>query len=46
MSSTAFDTRRASTTPDLIAADGCEARVLCAIGRDGHLSICKTASDC
>ena len=35
MSSTAFDTRRASTTPDVIATDGCEVRVLCATLRGG-----------
>src|SRR5437016_14059082 len=35
MSSTAFDTRRASTAPDIIATDGCEVRVLCATPRGG-----------
>ncbi len=35
MSSTAFETRRASTTPDVIATDGCEVRVLCATARGG-----------
>src|SRR6266699_3491657 len=35
MSSTAFDTRRASTAPDIIATDGCEVRVLCATSRGG-----------
>ena len=35
MSSTAFDTRRASTAPEIIATDGCEVRVLCATPRGG-----------
>src|SRR5437773_690644 len=33
MSSTAFDTRRASTASDAIAPDGSEVRVLCATAR-------------
>ncbi len=33
MSSTAFDTRRASAAPDVIAPDGSEVRVLCATAR-------------
>ena len=33
MSSTAFDTRRASTAPEIIATDGCEVRVLCGTSR-------------
>ena len=35
MSSTAFDTKRASTAPDVIATDGCEVRVLCSLPRGG-----------
>ena len=35
MSSTAFDTRRASTAPEIIATDGCEVRVLRATSRGG-----------
>jgi mannose-6-phosphate isomerase-like protein (cupin superfamily) len=35
MASTAFDTRRASTAPDVIATDGCEVRVLCSLPRGG-----------
>src|SRR5437588_9148379 len=35
MPSTAFDTRRASIAPDVIATDGCEVRVLCASPRGG-----------
>src|SRR5260370_22491159 len=33
MSSTAFDTRRASAAPDVIAPDGSEVRVLCTTAR-------------
>src|SRR6266853_3835797 len=35
MSSTAFDTKRIAVTPDVIATDGCEVRVLCATSRGG-----------
>jgi mannose-6-phosphate isomerase-like protein (cupin superfamily) len=35
MSSIAFDTKRISATPDVIATDGCEVRVLCATSRGG-----------
>jgi len=35
MSSTAFETKRISDAPDVIAPDGCEVRVLCATPRDG-----------
>ena len=35
MSSTAFDTKRIGTAPDVIATDGCEVRVLCALPRGG-----------
>src|ERR1700724_3869293 len=35
MPSTAFDTRRASATPDVMATDGCEVRELCSLPRGG-----------
>jgi len=35
MSSIAFDTKRISVAPDVIAPDGCEVRVLCATPRGG-----------
>ncbi len=35
MSSTAFDTKRSDTAPDVIATDGCEVRVLCSLPRGG-----------
>src|SRR5260370_31738796 len=35
MSSTAFDTKCIGATPDVIATDGCEVRVLCATSRGG-----------
>ena len=35
MSSTAFDTKRIGPAPEIIATDGCEVRVLCALPRGG-----------
>ena len=35
MSSTAFETKRIAVAPDVIATDGCEVRVLCAVSRGG-----------
>ena len=35
MSSTAFDTKCIGATPDVIATDGCEVRVLCSLPRGG-----------
>src|SRR5690349_13240109 len=43
MSSTAFATRRASITPDAIAPDGSEVRILCATGR-GSMAVFTLAS--
>jgi mannose-6-phosphate isomerase-like protein (cupin superfamily) len=35
MPSTAFDTKRIGAAPDVIAADGCEVRVLCSMPHGG-----------
>ncbi len=44
MSSTAFETKRIGPTPDVIATDGCEVRVLCATSRGGMALFTLAAS--